>query len=70
MTKLKGTGKKNKPRPDRKVERIKEGEARATRWNALTPQQKLNELDQRLGKSIGAIKQRRRHQKELKKASS
>ena len=40
------------------------------KYTDLTPQQKLNELDQRLGKGIGAVRQRQRYQKELKKASS
>ena len=70
MTILKGSGKKNTPRPDRKVERTKEGAERNARWADLTTQQKLDDLDRRLGKGIGAVRQRQRYQEELKKASS
>lgn len=38
-------------------------EERVAEWRKLTPQQQLEELDRRLGKGVGAVKQRARIQK-------
>ncbi len=46
-------------RPDRKPERVKEGEARNAAWAKLSAAQRLADLDQRLGKGRGATRQRR-----------
>ena len=54
-----------KIRKDWKVERIKEGKERDAHWAALTPAQKLQELDLRLGQGIGAMRQRKKLAKAL-----
>lgn len=56
-----------KIRKDWKVERIKEGKERDARWATLTPIQKLQELDLRLGRGIGAMRQRKKLAKALEK---
>lgn len=45
-------------RKDLRAARIKEAGIRATTWAELTPKQKLESLDSRLGKGIGAKRQR------------
>jgi hypothetical protein len=45
--------------------RRKEAEVRNAEYNTLTPQQKLELLDRRLGKNIGAEKQRARLQAQI-----
>jgi hypothetical protein len=42
----------------RTEKRKKEAEERNKEWTSLTPQKQLKELDKRLGKNIGAKKQR------------
>lgn len=48
------------PRPDLTEIKRKEGEERQAAWSKLTPQQQLDALDRRLGKDVGATKQRAR----------
>lgn len=48
------------PRPDLTEIKRKEGAERQEAWSKLTPQQQLDELDRRLGKGVGATKQRAR----------
>ena len=43
-----------------KESRRKDGEARTAEWQKLTPKQQLASLDDRLGKDVGAVKQRAR----------
>jgi hypothetical protein len=40
--------------------RREEGAAREAKWRALSPAQQLAELDKRLGKGVGAVRQRAR----------
>ena len=47
---------------DRKVIRQREALERQQVWNNMTLQQQLNDLDSRLGKGVGAVKQRKRIQ--------
>ena len=47
---------------ERKAIRQSEALERQKVWDNMTPQQKLNDLDSRLGKGIGAIKQRKKIQ--------
>ena len=47
-------------RPDLKAQRIVEGQMRNEAWAKLTPQQKRLTLDERLGKGVGAKRQRMR----------
>jgi hypothetical protein len=49
------------------VRRI-EAEGRAEVWEGLTPEQQLATLDRRLGKGVGAVKQRKRIAKAAEKA--
>ena len=51
------------------VERRIDAEARQEEWARLTPQQQLAELDSRLGKGIGAKKQRAKLAKAIAKAA-
>ena len=46
-------------RNDRKRDRIKEGQERNEYWSSLSSAEKLASLDRRLGKGIGAKRQRR-----------
>ena len=63
-----GSGKQNKarrhvgggPRPDRTAEKKAEAKARNDAWAELSPAKQLADLDRRLGKGVGAIKQRAR----------
>ena len=48
-----------RPWPYNKETRKKEAIERNARWSSLTPSQKLAELDSRLGKGIGASRQRK-----------
>ena len=48
------------PRPDNRKHRQEEAQERQTGWESLTPQQQLASLDTRLGKGVGAVKQRAR----------
>lgn len=47
-----------KLRGDRKEIRQKEADERQAEYDKLTPKQKLAKLDQKLGKGVGAKKQR------------
>ncbi len=51
-------------RNDHKVQRIKDEAARNERWAGLTAGQKLDELDRRLGRNMGATRERTRYLKE------
>ena len=46
----------------RKAIRQSEALERQKVWDNMTPQQQLNDLDRRLGKGVGAVKQRKRIQ--------
>jgi hypothetical protein len=54
--KFKGGG----PRPDQSAAKRSEAAERNEAWSVLTAQKQLSELDRRLGKGIGARKQRAR----------
>lgn len=45
-------------RNDRKEKRKAENEERLEYWRSLTPKQQIQDLDRRLGKGVGAKKQR------------
>ena len=47
-------------RPDNKEHKRAEAKERLAAWDKLSPQDKMNLLDARLGKDIGAAKQRAR----------
>lgn len=51
------------------MNRNKVAEANLERWNNMSAQQKLNDLDDRLGKGKGAKKQREKLKKEYDKNS-
>jgi hypothetical protein len=63
-----GSGKQNKarrykgggPRPDRKEDRRTAAHDRNDAWAELSPAKQLAELDRRLGKGVGARRQRAR----------
>jgi hypothetical protein len=63
-----GSGKTNKarrhsgggPRPDQLATKRSEAVERNAGWSELSPQKQLAELDRRLGKGVGARKQRAR----------
>lgn len=63
-----GSGKQNKSRkftgggrrPDRAAARVEAAGERQTAWVELSPQKQLAELDRRLGKGVGARRQRAR----------
>ena len=57
-------------RPDKKSERIAVAEENLKRWQSLTPQQQLEELDRRLGKDVGAKKQRARIKASIEAAAT
>jgi hypothetical protein len=59
--------KMSKNRRDRQGVRRIEAEGRAEVWEGLTPQQQLSVLDGRLGKGLGAEKQRARIAKAIAK---
>lgn len=46
--------------------RRQEAAARVEEWRKLTPQEQLNELDRRLGKGLGAARQRAMIAKRIK----
>jgi hypothetical protein len=48
------------PRPDLRKARQQEAVERQVFWDSLLPHQKLEALDRRLGKGVGASKQRKR----------
>ena len=58
----------SKNRTDRQSVRRIEAEGRAEVWEGLTPEQQVAALDRRLGKGLGAKKQRARIAKALAKA--
>ena len=51
---------KSGPRMDKWLKKRAEATIRQMDWEALTPTQQLDDLDERLGKGIGAVKQRLR----------
>lgn len=57
-------------RNDLKELRRKEALERQQRWESLTPAQQLEELDKRLGKGVGAKKQRARLERLIKSAKT
>jgi hypothetical protein len=57
-----------KRRNDRQSVRRIDAEGRQEEWDKLTPQQQLSALDGRLGKGVGAEKQRARIAKTITKA--
>ena len=54
------------PRPDKAVARRELEAERLEWWRSLTPAKQLSELDRRLGKGVGAQRQRARLQSLLK----
>jgi hypothetical protein len=58
----------SKNRNDRKGVRRIEAEGRAEEYAKLTPAQQIALLDARLGKGVGAVKQRARIAKAIQKA--
>jgi hypothetical protein len=55
-----------KRRHDRKYIRKEEEAERVEAWRELTPKQQLNSLDGRLGTGVGAVKQRKRIEMQMK----
>jgi len=51
-----------KLRKDKKEQRQKEAKARQAAYNKLTPKEKIAALDMKLGKDVGAEKQRKKLQ--------
>ena len=49
----------------RKDQRREEAQERQEKHDALTPKQKLAKLDKKLGKNVGAVKERAKLQKEI-----
>jgi hypothetical protein len=72
-----GSGKQNKARrhvgggarPDRATEKRAEATERNDAWVAFGPAKQLAELDRRLGKGVGAVKQRARLARALRGAA-
>lgn len=52
-------------RIDRKEKKHEEAQVRNDGWASLTPQQQLDALDSRLGKGVGAVKQRAKLQSKI-----
>jgi hypothetical protein len=48
------------PRPDNSADKRKEAVERNEAWAGLSPAKQLAELDRRLGRGVGAVKQRAR----------
>lgn len=57
------------PRMTRWLEKRAEAQERQEHWENLTPVQQLDSLDERLGKGVGAVKQRARILKNLSSPS-
>lgn len=53
-------------RPDRSESRKQNADASNQTWRAMSPKDQLAELDKRLGRGMGAAKQRARLQQALK----
>jgi hypothetical protein len=53
-----------------KARRRDEAEARVAKWQALSPEAKLKELDEQFGTGVGARRQRARLEKELNGSTS
>lgn len=51
---------------EKRDQRREEAAARVEEWRKLTPQEQLNELDRRLGKDLGAARQRAMIAKRIK----
>jgi len=60
---------RRKLRPDRRDQRRNEAKHRQARWDAMTPAQKIESLDRRLGEGQGAKSQREKLAKLVKLAS-
>jgi hypothetical protein len=56
------------PRPDNRKRRQEEAAERNAAWAGLSAKQKITSLDKRLGKGIGAKRQRAKLAEQLKKA--
>jgi len=56
-----------KKRNDRKEARREDAEARQAAWAALTPAEKLADLDRRFGEGVGCTRQRARIKREMEK---
>lgn len=63
--KFKGGG----PRPDLNETKRREAEERQADWEEKSPKQQLEALDRRLGKGVGARKQRARLARESSRAA-
>lgn len=60
---------KSGPRMDRWLEKRDEAQERQEQWENLTSVQQLDSLDERLGRGVGAVKQRARILKNAYKKS-
>ena len=58
---------KEGPRKHKWVIKCKESQERQEQWESLTPLQQLDSLDERLGRGVGAVKQRARILKNARK---
>jgi hypothetical protein len=57
------------PRPDRATDKREDAAARNEAWAGLTPERQLAALDRRLGRGVGARKQRARLAKAMRGAA-
>ena len=53
--------------PKTKIEKIRESKERQKEYNSLTTVEKIQRLNKQVGSNIGALKQRKRLKKQLKK---
>jgi hypothetical protein len=57
------------PRPDRAVAKRDDANVRNEAWRELSPERQLRELDRRLGRGVGAARQRTRLARRAKGAA-